>query len=134
MLWDPEDLSFAFNAKKADWLEIVMISRPDSPLGWHTLRGFAILLFLMSVGIWFPVAMVPDMGQGKMDLVWIAYGISALMLTTALFLYWWSFEQTPDLLELPLHARIFGILTICWIAFLTFGVVQSQAALIWRKR
>jgi hypothetical protein len=98
------------------------------------LRGIAALLCLVSFGIWFPVALVPDMGQGKIDLLWISYGISFFMLATAVFLYWWSFEQTPDLLELPVHARIFGILNICWIAFLTLGMVQAQVEFIWRKR
>jgi len=111
-----------------------MISRPDSPLGQYALRGFAILLCLVLFGIWFSLAMVPDMGQGKINLMWIAYGISLLVLTASLFLYWWSLEQTSNLLELPIHARIFGIVTTCWIAFLTFGVVQAQVDLIWRKR
>jgi len=92
------------------------------------------LLCLVLFGIWFCVAMVPDLGQGKIDLMWVAYGISLFVLTTSLFLYWWSFEQTPDLLELPIDARIFGILIVCWITFLTFVVVRSQVELIWRKR
>lgn len=110
-----------------------MISRPDSPLGQYALRSFAIVFCLVHLGVWFSVAMVPDMGQAKINLMWVAYGISLLVLATSLFLYWWSFEQTLDLLELPVHARIFGILIICWITFLTFGVAQSQAKLILRK-
>ena len=78
--------------------------------------------------------MVLDMGQGKIDLLWVAYAVTVLMITTALGLYWWSFERTPDLLDLPIHARFFGILTIGWIGLLTFAVTHAQVAFIWRKR
>ena len=111
-----------------------MISRPDSPLGSNFLRGAAVLFLVVSVGILFPVAMVPGSGQEKINLIWVAYFISLFLVLLAALMYWWSFERTPDLLELPWHAQLFGICVAGWVALITFGVIQTQVEVILRKR
>jgi hypothetical protein len=109
-----------------------MISRPDSPLGIGLLRGCALLFALLSFGLSLLVGMVDGDAKSKIELVLIYGPVVILLMGVAIWMYWWSFETTPDLVELPRHAQFFGLIVGSYFAWWGIGFIWTTAELIWK--
>jgi hypothetical protein len=105
-----------------------MIARTESPLGQLALRGLAILLSLIPLALWVMWGMVPVAGDrwAKLPmLVWFAYLPELILIGVASWMYWWSFYERPNAVELPIHAQLFRIYVVGFVSLSTLYVLIS---------
>jgi hypothetical protein len=117
-------------------MQTKMVTRPDSPLGKSLLRLTAILLSVAPLTLWFMWMMVPvdhNDPWAKMPLLWIIYPAGLFLAGAASWIYWWSFYETPRMLDLPLHAEIFRIYIVGYLLLSTGTILMTVIQLMLRK-
>ncbi len=111
-----------------------MIERPASPMGRALLRGFAILLAVAPLPLWFGWALTPAADAwDKLPFFCFLSVIHLLLLGIAGGMYWWSFYETPKLRDLPLHAKLFSIYVAGVVGLILFLDIVTAIEFMFRR-
>jgi hypothetical protein len=113
------------------------MDRPSSLQGQALLRGFAVLLSVLPLAIWFLWFMIPvdpSFPWEKMSALWFVYPAELLFIGIGSWMYWWSFYETPDRIELPIHAQFFRMYVVGFVGITTVYLFLTATQFLLRKR